>query len=175
MEDGVVMAKNLREPLIRLIDSRLDKGETSLIGTATSPAYRWYDDALAAYLWVMDVDLGNDWPTAYAIPIADASHGVHKVGPGAKLRLVRSSNRRTYEIVGVASIVAGQVTVVEVTYSDVAVVLGAPQTFGNTYRPLDYTELGDSANNGGYAYGVLPYGTLGKFDSAGNLVSVLAP
>ena len=169
------MAQSLREPLIKLIDSRLVKGETMVTGTSTSPAYRWFDDALTAYLWVMDVDLGNEWSVLYAVPIADASHGVHKVGPGTKVRLARAANRRTYEIVGVASIVAGQVSVVQVTYSDTAISLGAPQTFGSVYRPLNYTELGDSANNGGYAYGELPYGTLGKFDADGNLVSVLAP
>ena len=168
------MAKNLREPLIRLIDSRLNKGEGSMIGTVTSPAYRWYDASLQDYLWVMDIDLGDTWEPLVAVPIADASHGVHRLGPGAKVRIARGSGRRTYEIVGVTSIVAGQVVVVEVTYSDTAMTLGAAQTFGSLYRPLNYTELGDSANNGGYVYGTLPYGTLGKFDAAGTLTSVLS-
>ena len=169
------MATTLREPLIRLIDSRLNKGESSMVGTVRSSVYRWYDATLGAYLWVMDVDLGDTYDPVMAIPIADGAYGVHKLGPGAKVRIARGSGRRTYEVIGTAAIATGQVVVVEVTYSDTGIALGASQTFGSLYRPLTYTELGDSANNGGYAYGELPYGTLGRFDYSNTLISVLSP
>jgi len=168
------------EPLIRLIDSRLSRGESEIIGTAMSPAYRWYDATLAAYLWVMDVEIVPDGSrpdygtTVKAVLIADASHGVHKAGPSTKVRLRRTSHRRTYEIVGVASIVPGQVIVLEVTYGATSYAIGDPATFGSSWRPLTYTELGTPALNGGFKYGSLPYGTIGKFNAANVLVYVYA-
>ena len=168
------------EPLIRLIDSRIPRGYSEIVGTSASPAYRWYDAALATYLWVMDVDLMVDGtrPDAgqlvRAVPIADASHGVHKAGPGTKLRLHRTSTKRSYEIVGTASIVAGQITVMEVTYGAGDYTIGTPVTYGSSWRPLTYEELGTPALNGGFLYGSLPYGTIGKFNAANQLVYVYA-
>jgi len=170
----------LREPLITLIDTRIDRSATEIIGTSASPAYKWFDVGLKQFIWVMDVDLDlsgtrpDSAQIVKAVPIADASHGVHKTGPSTKLRLRRLEARRGYEIVGVAAIVNGQIVVVEVTYSDVGITLGATQTYGSTYRPLTYTELGTPALNGGFAYGQLPYGVMGKFDANGNLLTVLA-
>lgn len=170
----------LREPLINLIDIRIERNSTEVIGTCASPSYKWFDVTLAQYIWVMDVDLGVDGnrPDATvilkAVPIADASHGVHKAGPGTRLRLRRLESKRTYEIIGVASIVNGQVVVVEVTYDDSGITVGATQTFGSQYRRLNYSELGNPALNGGFLYGSLPYGTMGKFDANGNLLTVVA-
>jgi hypothetical protein len=157
-----------------LIDARLDRNDLEVIGTAVSPAYRWYDAALSTYLWVMDVDLSTDGnrPDANtvvkSIPIADASHGVHKAGPSTKLRLRRRSLTQTYEIVGLASIVNGQVAVIEVTYG-ATVAVAATQTYGSEYRLLDYSDLGNHLVNGGYKYGTLPYGTIGKYNAQGVL------
>ena len=172
---------SVREPLIRLIDSRMSQGESEIIGTSASPVYRWYDDALSTYLWVMDVDIAVDGnrPDAgtliKAVPVADASHGVHKAGPGTKLRLRRLHQRRTYEIVGTAAIVAGQIVVIEVTYGVADYAIGSPTTFGSTWRAMTYTELGTAALNGGFAYGSLPYGTIAKVDASGAIVYVYAP
>ena len=172
---------SIREPIIRLIDSRVDRSATSeIIATSVSPAYQWFDATLHEYLWAMDVEFQIDGnrPDAEtrlkAVPIADASHGAHKAGPGAKLRLHRSRNRRTYEIVGIASIVPGQVQVMEVTYGAGSYAIGAPVTFGSSWRPLTYDELGTPALNGGYTYGSLPYGTIGKFNAANVLVYLYA-
>lgn len=170
---------SVQKPLIHLIDSRIDRSAGEIIGTAVTPAYRWYDLNLNAYLWVMDVDLSRDGSRpdsaniAKAVPIADASHGVHKAGPSTKVRLWRSNLTRSYEIIGLAAIVNGQVTVIEVTYGATSITLGTPATFGSSYLPLNYDDLGDSANNGGYSYGTLPYGTMGKYDASGNLLTVL--
>jgi hypothetical protein len=172
---------SVREPLIRLIDSRMDRGESEVICTCASPAYRWYDAALSTYLWVMDVDLAVDGSRPdsgtmiKAVPIADASHGAHKAGPGTKLRLRRLHRRRAYEIIGTASVVPGQIVVIEVTYSTTDYTVGTPVTFGSTWRPLTYAELGDPLLNGGFAYGSLPYGTIGKIDASGVVVYVYAP
>lgn len=169
----------IQAPLIHLIDSRVDRSSSEIIGTAVSPAYAWYDAALVDYLWVMDVDIGADGSRpdsntiVKAIPIADASHGVHKAGPSTRVRLRRLEMRRTYEVIGLASIVNGQVTVTEVTYSDAGISVGVPVTYGSVYRPLNYTDLGTSAVNGGFVYGTLPYGTLGKYNAAGELQYVL--
>lgn len=169
----------LQQPLIHLIDSRMDRGYTEILGTAVSPAYKWYNVGLDEFLWVMDVDLSVDGnrPDANtvikAVAIADASHGVHKAGPGVKLRLRRLSVRRTYEIIGLASIVNGQVHVIEVTYSAGGYSQGATTTYGSSYRLLNYDDLGDSAANGGFTYGQLPYGTLGKYNAQGDLQYVL--
>lgn len=170
---------SMQAPLIRLIDARLGRLDDTVIATCVTPAYRWYDAALSAYLWVMDVDLGGDGsrPDANtvikAVPIADASHGVHKVGPSTKVRLYRPSLTRSYEIIGVAAIVNGQTAVIEVTYGTGSFTLGASITYGSTYRVLNYSDLGNSAINGGYKYGTLPYGTMGKYNAAGTLISVL--
>lgn len=169
----------MQQPLIRLIDSRVGRLDDTVIATCVTPAYRWYDAALTTYLWVMDVDLGGDGsrPDANtvikAVPIADASHGVHKAGPSTKVRLYRSSLTRGYEIIGVAAIVNGQVAVIEVTYGVGSFTLGSPITYGSTYRLLDYDDLGNDGINGGYKYGTLPYGTMGKYDAADTLISVL--
>ena len=169
----------MQQPLIRLIDARVERADNEVIATCITPAYRWYDQALQDYLWVMDVDLGGDGtrPDAdtviKAVPIADASHGVHKAGPSTKVRLHRMSITRGYEIIGLAAIVDGQVTVIEVTYSDGEFTLGTPTTYGSTYRLLDYDDLGDDSVNGGFTYGMLPYGTMGKYDASGNLIQVL--
>ena len=168
----------IREPLIRLIDSRIRRGQSDMIGTSMSPAYRWYDSALAEYLWVMDVDLTVDGTRpdsgtiVKAVPIADASHGVHKAGPGTKLRLHRTNTKRTYEIIGVAAVVSGQIFVIEVTYGGGQYTVGTPTTFGSTWRALTYTELGTPALNGGFTYGSLPYGTIGKFNAENQLIYV---
>ena len=169
----------LQQPLVHLIDSRLVRGYDEIIGTSVSPAYKWFDYDLQDYMWVMDVDLGGDGTRPDAntvvksIPIADASHGVHKAGPSTKVRLRRMELKRTYEIVGLASIVVGQVHVVEVTYSDSGIAQGATTTYGSSYRLLDYSDLGDPLVNGGYKYGTLPYGTLGKYNAQGVLQYVL--
>lgn len=169
----------MQAPLIHLIDARVDRSATEVIATAVTPAYRWYDYSLDDYLWVMDVDLGVDGnrpdsnTVVKSVAIADASHGVHKAGPGTKVRLRRLALTRTYEIVGLASIVNGQVDVIEVTYGDSSITVAAPVTFGAEYRLLDYTDLGDNAVNGGYKYGTLPYGTMGKYDANGDLQYVL--
>lgn len=165
----------VQQPLIRLIDSRLDRGYTEIIGTATSVVYKWFDKELHEYMWVMDVDIAKEGtrPDATSllrsVPVADASHGVHKAGPGAKVRLRRMSLKRSYEIVGLAAITNGQVHVIEVAYSETGYTQGATTTFGSTYSALNYTDLGDSASNGGYTYGKLPYGTLGKYNAQGTL------
>jgi hypothetical protein len=169
----------MQAPLVRLIDTRIDRAENELIGTVLTPAYKWYDHAFAKYLWAMDVDLDTDGTrpdsniVVKAVPIADASHGVHKAGPGTKVRLHRLSMRRGYEIVGVASIVNGQVSVIEVTYGASSITVGTATTYGSEYRLLNYDDLGDANVNGGYKYGILPYGTLGKYDASGNLQYVL--
>lgn len=170
---------SVQKPLIHLIDSRIDRSAGEVIGTCVSPTYRWFDQDVQSYIWVMDIDLSRDGSRpdagniAKAVPIADASHGVHKSGPGTKVRLWRSSLTRSYEIIGLAAIVSGQVSVSEVTYGASSIVIGSPTTFGSSYRLLNFSELGDSANNGGYSYGTLPYGTMGKYDANGNLLTVL--
>lgn len=168
-----------QQPLIQLIDTRVDRQAYEVIGTSTSNAYKWYSEALGSYLWVMDVDLGGDGsrPDANtivkAVPIADASHGVHKVGPSTKVRLRRLNIHSTYEIIGTAAIVNGQSHVVIVTYMNNSYAQGATTTYGSTYRLLNYDDLGDPVANGGSTYGKLPYGTLGKYDAQDNLVYVL--
>jgi hypothetical protein len=172
----------VQQPLIHLIDSRVVRGYDEIIGTAVTPAYQWYDHDLSDYMWVMDVDLGGDGTRPDAntvvksIPIADASHGVHKAGPSTKVRLRRMELKRTYEIVGLASIVNGQAHVIEVTYagSGGGYTQGATTTYGSSYTLLNYDDLGDPASNGGHTYGKLPYGTFGKYDAQGNLQYVLA-
>jgi hypothetical protein len=128
----------------------------------------------------MDVDLAVDGnrpdsgTMIKAVAVSDASHGVHKAGPGTKVRLRRLHHRRTYEVVGTASIVSGQIFVLEVTYGADDYAISAPVTFGSSWRPLTYDELGDPLLNGGYGYGSLPYGIVGKFDANNVLIYVYA-
>lgn len=169
----------VQQPLLNLIDSRIPRAQGEVIGVCVSPAYQGFNAALNTWTWVMDVDLGGDGTrpdsdtVAKSVVIADASHGVHKVGPGTKVRLRRTELTRSYEIVGVAALTAGQVHVVEVTYYSEGYSLGATTTYGATYELLNYDDLGDAASNGGYVYGKLPYGTLGKYNAQGNLLYVI--
>lgn len=169
----------MQKPMVELIDTRIDRAQTTIIGTTLTPAYKLYDVSRNAYLWAMDVDLGGDESrtdsgnTVKGVAIADASHGVHRAGPSTKVRLHRSTLTRKYEIVGLASIVSGQVAIFEVTYGASSINVGAITTYGSSYRTLTYTELGDYANNGGYRYGSLPYGIMGKFNASGALDTIL--
>lgn len=170
---------SVQQPLIHLIDSRIPRGQGEVIGVSVSPAYRGFNANLNEYTWVMDVDVGGDGlrpdsnTIAKAIIIADASHGVHKVGPGTKVRLRRTELKRTYEITGVAALTAGQVHVLEVTYFATGYSQGATTTYGSSYSLLNYSDLGDAPSNGGYTYGKLPYGTLGKYNAQGDLQYVI--
>lgn len=150
----------------------------------TSTVYRRYDNAVAGYVWVVDVDLetapsnpnANSREALIAVPIDDPSREVYTADIGTQVKLSRRQEDHRYVVSGLSKYASGTLSVCLVTLTPCGQAIssiGNPTTFGNTVRLLNYTELGDSINNGGYAYGVLPYGTAGKFDASNNLIKII--
>lgn len=167
--------------LIKLIDYRTSLQSRELLGIITASAYEAFDAGLTNWYWAIDADVVFDETrpdilhTVKAIPIVDAAHEVHRAAIGTKVRL-RKNVRMLYEAYSTAAFANGQVTVTEVVITDVGVTINAATTYGTSYRALDYDELGDSAVNGGWVYGQLPYGTYGKFASDGiTIIDVITP
>ena len=172
------MATQYGPTLIKLIDHRTERATSDLLGTIVTSAYRAYDHGILDWYWAIDVDVVPDETrpdtthTVRAIPIVDASHEVHRAGIGSKVR-IRKGKRLLYEAYSTTGFEAGQVRVTTVVFTDVGVTINASATYGSTYRALTYTELGDSANNGGFKYGSIPYGAYGKFASNGDLLYII--
>lgn len=170
--------------LINVIKIQIDRFANESIGFTTSVVYRRYDNALSAYVWVVDVDLetAQSNPNAQAregliaVPIDDPSREVYSADIGTQVKLTRRQEDHRYVVSGLSKYAAGTLSVSLVTMTPCGQTLSAignPVTFGNTVRLLTYTELGDSGSNGGFAYGELPYGTAGKFDASDNLIKLI--
>jgi hypothetical protein len=171
------------QDVIRVQMSRFDSDST---GFTTSVVYRRYDNALDAFVWVVDVDLDTapDNPNAaalpglVAVPIDDPTRETFGADIGTQVNLQRRRTDQRYVVTGLSKYAAGTLSVCLVTLDPCGTTLtgiGNPVIFGNTVRLLTYTELGDPLLNGGFKYGDLPYGTAGKFDVSNNLLSLITP
>jgi len=169
-----------------VIRVQMDRFNSDASGFTTSVVYRRYDNALAAYVWVVNVDLDtapdNPNATAFAgliaVPIDDPSREAFGADIGTQVNLQRRMGDQRYVVTGLSKYTAGTISVCLVTLDPCGTTLtgiGNPVLFGNTVRLLTYDELGDESLNGGFKYGDLPYNTSGKFDISNNLISLIIP
>ncbi|MHA2164120.1 MAG: hypothetical protein ACXABF_17025 [Candidatus Thorarchaeota archaeon] len=172
--------------LVDVIKVKLDRFDGESIGIITSTIYRRYDLSIDSYVWVVDVDLetapgnpnDNGKFTLEGVVIDDPSRDVFSADIGTQVRLRRRPEDNRYTVVGLAKIAPGTLSICLVTLDPCGTTLtsiGDPVIFGFIFRLLTYDELGDPLLNGGFSYGQLPYGTSGKFDSNGNLITLITP
>ena len=168
--------------LIEIVDVQIDRFNVDATGSMVSDVYKHYDASLNQFFWVVDVDLdqAQNNPNApsvnsmIAVPIDDPSRDVFSAGIGIQVALRRRQRDQRYIVSGLTKYAPGQVSVCLVTINDSGgTTITPPVTLGCSFRKLNFTELGDSAGNGGFAYGQLPYGTSGKFDQDDNLVNII--
>lgn len=172
--------------LLNVIKVQLDRYNGEELGVVASTVYQRYDNAVDAYIWVVDVEMerassnpnATGLETLKAVPIDDPSRGVYSADIGTQVNLSRRTRDSRYVVTGLAKFATGTVSVCLVTLSgcnDGIGTIGNPVTYGSTIRLLTYDELGDPLLNGGFSYGDLAYGTAGKFDLSNNLIKLLPP
>ena len=167
---------------IDIINVQIDRFNVDATGIIASDVYELYDASLDQFFWVVDVDLDQAQtnPNApavesmIAVPIDDPSRDVFSAGIGVQVALRRRQQDQRYVVSGLTKYAPGQVTVCLVTINEeLGTTIRPPTTLGSTFRQLTFTELGTPAQNGGFAYGQLPYGTSGKFDQNNTLISLI--
>lgn len=165
--------------LVTLIDAQISKSNTDQLGTIASNIYQFYDQGLAEFTWVFDVDLQRapsnpnvpEFETLKAVAIDDPSREVYDAAIGAQVSLQKQLNGTKWVITGLAKIAPGTTSITLVKITDDDIIIQDPVVFGSTIRKLTYTELGPL----GGGYGALPYGTLGKFDINNTLIKLILP
>lgn len=165
--------------LVTVIDAQINKANTDQIGVIASNIYQFYDQGLAEFTWVFDVDLQiastnpnvAEFETLKAVPIDDPSREVYDAAIGTKVSLSKQLNGTKWVITGLAKIAPGTLTVCLVKITDTDITIQDPVVFGSNIRLLTYDELGPF----GGGYGNLPYDTVGKFDINGNLIKLILP
>ena len=167
---------------IDIINVQIDRFDVDATGIMVSDVYRHYDSSLNQFFWVVDVDFDQAQTnpnapavnTMKAVPIDDPSRDVFSAGIGVQVALRRRQRDQRYVVSGLTKYAPGQVTVCLVTINESgSTTILPPVTLGCTFRKLNFTELGTPAQNGGFSYGELPYGTSGKFDQDDNLVNLI--
>ncbi len=169
--------------LIDVIKVQVSRQDPNAVGVITKQVYRRFDTALQDWLWVVDIDLdiAPDNPNSgqsgllVGVPINDPAREVFRADVGSQVSLERRQGDGRYVVTGLSIYKPGTLSVCLVDISPCGTVInsiGTPVNFGNVFRLLTYTELGDTAVNFGFAYGQLPYGQTGKFDLNGNLLTL---
>ena len=170
--------------LLNVIKVQMDRFDSQSMGFMASVVYRRYDNALADFVWVVDVDLevASSNPNAApleplrGVTIDDPSREVFAADIGEPVKLSQRIDDNRYVVTGLSKYKAGTLSVCLVQLTPCGTTIssiGNPVLFGNTIRLLTYDELGDTAFNGGFAYGTLPYGQAGKFDINGALLNLI--
>jgi hypothetical protein len=165
--------------LLKVIDVKLQRADGEEIGVVVSPVYELWDASLSSFSWAVDVDLqiSESNPNAalqqtiVGALINDPSRGVFSADIGTQVALKRRQLDQRYTVTGLAKFSPGTTSVCLVTISAGVPVVGAPVVFGTEIRFLTYEELSTL----GGTYGTIPYGTAGKFDQGGSLISFIFP
>jgi hypothetical protein len=167
-----------------VIKVQLDRFQGEEIGIVASVIYERYDNGIAAYVWVVDIELeqassnpnASGLNTLIGVPINDPSRAAFSADIGTQVALSRRPGDNRYVVTGLAKFAPGTTSVCLVSLSgcnDGISSIGNVVTFGTIIRLLTYDELGDPLLNGGFSYGDLPYDTAGKFDISGTLIKLL--
>jgi hypothetical protein len=165
--------------LLKIINVKLQRADGEEIGVVVSPVYQLWDASLSIFAWAVDVDLqiSDSNPnvaqqqTIVGALINDPSRGVFSADIGTQVALKRRIADQRYTVTGLAKFSPGTTSVCLVTITAGVPVIGAPVVFGTEIRYLTYEELFSL----GGTYGTIPYGTAGKFDQGGSLISFIFP
>jgi hypothetical protein len=142
--------------------------DSEMVGVTVSPIYELYDDA-AGYTWAVDIDLGDGSEILRSVPIATNNREVFYADQGKPVALRKENNR--WVVIGLAKTVKSFQHIMYVCFEDDVATVIDDEMRGYTARPLTYGELGELVPGTGYGY--FPYGTMGKFDYAGNLIEII--
>lgn len=165
--------------LLKIINVKLDRADGEAIGVVVSPVYQLWDASLTDFNWVVDIDLqiSSSNPnvaqanTIIGAVINDPSREVFDADIGTQVSLMRRSKDQQYTVTGLAKFTPGTTSVCLVTISAGVPTIVPPVVFGTEIRFLTYEELFTL----GGTYGTIPYGTAGKFDQVGSLISFIFP
>ena len=165
--------------LLKIINVKLNRANGEEIGVVTSPVYELWDATLGSFAWAVDIDLqiSSSNPnvpqdnTIIGALINDPSRSVFDADIGTQVALMRRQKDQKYIVTGLAKFTPGTTSVCLVTISAGVPTVGAPVVFGTVIRFLTYEELSTL----GGTYGTIPYGTAGKFDQVGALISFIFP
>jgi hypothetical protein len=165
--------------LLTIIDVKLDRANGEQIGVVVSPVYQLWDTSLTSFAWVVDVDLqisasNPNVPsdnTIIGAVINDPSRGVFSADIGTQVALKRRQKDQRYVVTGLAKYAPGTTSICLVTITAGVPIVGATVVFGTVIRALTYEEISTL----GGTYGTIPYGTSGKFDQAGSLITFIFP
>jgi hypothetical protein len=154
----------------KIIDWAIQDAKTTHSGTIASDFFQ-YEDASGNWVWACDVDLGGDENNVLrSVPVAANNKDIIYAEQGKGVNLSRMGNGM-WAITGLSKTVNSTVHWTFVSFEDDIFTITGTRMAGNIVRPLTYGELGSLAAP--YGYGVLPYGTKGKFDYEGNLIGIV--
>jgi hypothetical protein len=165
--------------LLKIINVKLQRADGEEIGVVVSPVYQLWDASLSIFAWAVDVDLqiSDSNPnvaqqqTIVGALINDPSRGVFSADIGTQVSLKRRLSDQRYTVTGLAKFSPGTTSVCLVTITAGVPVIGPLVVFGTVIRYLTYEEISTL----GGTYGTIPYGTAGKFDQGGSLISFIFP
>ncbi len=148
-----------------IIDWSIAQADGDRTGTIVSPFYQFYADG-DNYMWACDVDIGEP-EVLKSVPVASNNKDIIYAQQGKSVALKRMNDGR-WCITGLAKTCRGLGHVIYMNFADdLATVVGDEWT-GHIIRRLTYGELGEFGG-----YGVLPYGTQGRFSAAGTLIELV--
>ena len=153
--------------LEKVVDWSVAKADGDLFGTIVSPFYEFIDTT-GEWTYACDVDIGED-EVLRNVPIAMNNRDIIYAQEGMPVALSKMGPTK-YAVVGLSKKVHGNTHIIRMTFGDSFGTIVQRQNVGYVYRKLTYGELGTLFSGG---YGVLPYGTRGKFDYDGNLIELL--
>lgn len=153
--------------LKKVIQAVIKESATSKLGTIVSTPTQLYADG-SNWIWAADVALA-DGTIMRKVPISFNNRDISYSEIGKPIQLGKMVNG-VWCINGLSKTVTDTTHTIYLTASDNVVAVQS-QVFGKAIRRLTYAELGEALNGSGY--GLLPYGSWGRFDSAGNLAEIL--
>ena len=165
--------------LLKIINVRLERSNGEEIGVVTSPVYQLWDASLTDFAWAVDVDLqisssNPNVPQDNSIIgalVNDPSRGVFQADIGTQVALFRRPLDQRYTVTGLAKFTPGTTSICLVTITAGVPTVIDPVVFGTVIRFLTYEEISTLCGT----YGTIPYGTAGKFDQVGALISFIFP
>jgi len=153
--------------LRRIIDWSIAQASGDLVGLIASPFYQFYADG-SNWMWACDVDIGEE-QVLRMVPVASNNRELIYAEQGKAVAL-RKVNDGRYVISGLSKTSRGFGHIIYVTFEEDLVRKVREAWSGLLVRPLTYGELGSLCGEG---YGILPYGSQGRFTASGSFVELI--